>query len=118
MYERKLKAYETVEYWDQEIINVLQVKFPTGLTDLEIEEGMLPLDLIGRLAFKRIEGKVISSIVATKACLDLVKDVTNGLYVPFSFQITMIEPRGLTPSVLTSRWRLEIHSPSWSPPPQ
>ena len=82
MYERKLKAYETVEYWDQEIINVLQVKFPTGLTDLEIEEGMLPLDLIGRLAFKRIEGKVISSIVATKAYLDLVKAITSRTYVP------------------------------------
>ena len=52
MYERKLKAYETVEYWDQEIINVLQVKFPTCLTDLEIEDGMLPLNLTGRESIK------------------------------------------------------------------
>jgi len=77
IYERKLEAYETAEHWDQEIINVLQLKFPTGLTDLEIEEGMLPLDLTGRLAFKRIERKVISSTVATKAYLDLVKSVTS-----------------------------------------
>ena len=57
-------------------------KVPNGLTDLEIEDGMLPLDLTGRLAFEHIEGKVISSIVATKAYLDLAKDVTNRLYVP------------------------------------
>ena len=41
--ETKMIAYETVEHWDQEIIKVLQIKFPTGLTDLEIEDGMLPL---------------------------------------------------------------------------
>jgi len=44
IYERKLEAYETAEHWDQEVVNVLQIKFRTGLTDLEIEEGMLPLD--------------------------------------------------------------------------
>ena len=82
MYEHELEAYETAEHWNQEIINVLQVKFPTGLTDLEIEDGMLPLDLTRRVAFDHIEGKVISSIVATKAYLDLVKDITNRLYVP------------------------------------
>ena len=45
IFERQFNAYKTAEHWDQEMINVLQVKFPTGLTDLEIEEGMLPLDL-------------------------------------------------------------------------
>ena len=82
MYERKLEAYETAKHWDQEVVNKLQVKFPTGLTDFEIEDRMLPLDLTGRLAFKHIEGKGIPSTVATKAYLDLVKDVTNRIYVP------------------------------------
>jgi len=43
---------------------------------------MLPLDLTGRMAFEHIEAKVISTIVATKAYLDLVKDVTKRIYVP------------------------------------
>jgi len=67
-----LEAYETAEHGDQEII----IKFPNGLADFEIEDEMLPL------AFEHIECKVISSIVATKAYLDLVKGVTNRLYVP------------------------------------
>ena len=46
---------------------MLQVKFSTGL------EGMLPLDLTGRTAFEHIEAKVIPTIVATKAYLDLVQ---------------------------------------------
>ena len=61
---------------------MLQVKFPTELIDLEIEDGMIPLDLTGRLAFEHIEGKVISSTVATKAYLNLIKDVTSRSYVP------------------------------------
>jgi len=77
-----LEAYETAEHCDQEIINVLQLKFPNGLADLEIEDGMLPLDLTGRLAFEHIEGKVISSHTATKAYQNLVKDIANRLYVP------------------------------------
>ena len=75
-------AYETVEHWDQEIIKVLQIKFPTGLTDLEIEDGMLPLSLTGRIAFDHIEKKVISHVVSTKAYLELVKDVTGRTYEP------------------------------------
>ena len=67
IFEKQFDAYETVEHWDQEIINVLQVQFPTGLTDLEIEEGMLPLTLTGRSAFEHIERKVTSSAMATKA---------------------------------------------------
>ena len=59
-----MATYETAEYWDQEIINVLQVKFPTCLTDLEIEDGMLPLNLNGRLVFEHIDRKFISSTVA------------------------------------------------------
>jgi len=43
---------------------------------------MLPLTLTGRLAIEHIERKVISSTVATKAYLNLVKDVTNRPYVP------------------------------------
>ena len=82
IFEMQYDAYETAEHWDQEIINVLQVKFPTGLTDLEIEEGMLPLTLNGRLAIEHIERKVISSTVATKSYLHLVKDVTTRPYVP------------------------------------
>ena len=61
---------------------MLQVKFPTGLTDLEIEEGMLPLTLTGRLAFEHIDRKVTSSAVATKAYLNLAKAVTTRTYVP------------------------------------
>jgi len=80
--ENKMNAYETIEHWDQEITNVLQVKFPTGLTDLRIEEGMLPLNLTNRMAFKHIEAEVISNIVATKAYLDLVNDVTKRIYMP------------------------------------
>ena len=59
------------------------MKFPNGLTDLEIEKGMmLPISLTDRLAFKHIKDKVISNIVATKAYLALVNDITNRLYVP------------------------------------
>ena len=75
-------AYETVEHRDQEIIKVLQIKFPTGMTDLEIEDGMLPLSLTGRIAFDHIEKKVISHVVSTKAYLELVKDVTGRTYEP------------------------------------
>ena len=82
IYEREFDAYETVEHSDQEIINVLQVKFPTVLTDLKIEEGMLPLTLTGRSAFELIERKVTSSAVATKTYLNLVKAVTTRAYVP------------------------------------
>jgi len=64
MYGSKLETYEIIEHCDQEIINVLQVKFPTGLTDLEIEEGMLPLGL---------------GTMATKAYLDLVKSKRDQL---------------------------------------
>lgn len=78
----ELTTYETAEHWGQEVINVPQVNFSNGLTDLVIEKGMLPMNLTGRLAFKHIEDKFISSIVATKAYLDQIKDVTNRLYVP------------------------------------
>jgi len=80
--EKQYDAYETAGHRDKEIINVLQVKFPTGLTDLEFEEGMLPLTLTGRLSIEHIGRKVISSTVATKEYLHLVKDVTNRAYVP------------------------------------
>ena len=82
IFGKQYDAYETAEHWDQEIINVLQVKFPPGLTDLEIEEGMLPLTLTGWLAIEHIERKVISSTMATKAYLHLVEDFTNRPYVP------------------------------------
>jgi len=40
------------------------------------------MNLTCRSEFKHIEEKIISSIVAVKAYLDLVKDVPNQIYVP------------------------------------
>ena len=51
----------------KKVIRMIHTKFPNGLTELELEDGMLPLSLTGRMAFDHIEDKVMLSIVATKA---------------------------------------------------
>ena len=50
MYRWNLYRYNTYKDWDQDVINVIRVLFPNGLTDKEIDtEGMLPLALTGQL---------------------------------------------------------------------
>jgi len=50
VYRWNLYRYNTYKDWDQDVINVIRVLFPNGLTDKEIDtEGMLPLALTGQL---------------------------------------------------------------------
>ena len=55
LYEHKMGIYETAEYWDLEVIRMVRTKFPNGLTDMELEDGILPLNLPGWMAFDHIE---------------------------------------------------------------
>ena len=66
VYWWNLERYNTYKHWDQDVIGVIWVKFPDGLTDKEIDtDGILPLSLTGRQALDHIEGKTITDIVST-----------------------------------------------------
>jgi len=61
------------KHWDKDVIWVLKVISPNGLTDKEIDTaGMLPLSLTGRLALDHIEGKTKTDIIATGAYCEIL----------------------------------------------
>ena len=82
-YRWDLEHYNTYKHWDKNVIRVLKVIFPNGLTDKEIDTaGMLPLSLNGRLALDHIEGKTKTDIVATGAYCDILVRMMMRQYVP------------------------------------
>ena len=82
-YRWDLDRYNTYKYWDKDVIKVLTVIFPHGLTDKEIDTaGMLPLSLTGRQALDHIEAKTKTDIVATGAYCKILMQRMMRKYLP------------------------------------
>ena len=82
-YSSDLQIHKEYKHWDKEIIAAIEIKFPNGITDLEIDTtGMLPMYLTGRVAMDHVESKTLTHMITTAGHWKKMQSLLNRPYVP------------------------------------
>lgn len=79
-YKEAKEEYELHMEYDQQAVDLIERKFPGGLTGLEDEEGDLPLELSAKEAMAHIEGKIVDVAEETKCYTDLLMGLLKRPY--------------------------------------
>ena len=80
MWEDDLREYTTCENYDQQIKDLIELKFPNGLAGLRDEEDDLPISLTASQAIAHVMEKVSDEVLTNKCFKDILEALLTRKY--------------------------------------
>ena len=81
-YDIATSFYVTAVFWNSEVLSLLERKFPSALSGLEVQPGVLSSSLTARAAFDHVRTDVVSTTATNKDYASLLRLHLAESYVP------------------------------------